>query len=69
MFFLFIKESYLKKKYWGFVHKRDASVKTHSSTFSIFMASGVLWKQALKLDSLTGYEITDSQGEEEVKKK
>ena len=31
------------------------------------MASGVLRKQALKLDSLTGYEITDSQGEEEVK--
>lgn len=32
------------------------------------MASGVLQKQALKLGSLTGYEITDSQGEEEVKK-
>lgn len=26
-------------------------------------------KTALKLDSLTGYEITDSQGEEEVEKK
>lgn len=33
------------------------------------MASGVLQKQALKLDSLTGYETTDNQGEEEVKKK
>lgn len=38
------------------------------------MASGVLQKKkkkktALKLDSLTGYEITDSQGEEEVEKK
>ena len=37
------------------------------------MASGVLQKkkkkkkQALKLDSLTGYEITDSQEEEEKK--
>lgn len=32
------------------------------------MASGALQKQALKLDSLTGYETTDSQGEEEIKK-
>lgn len=37
-------------------------------TFSIFMASSVLWMEALKLDSLTGNEITDSQEEEELKK-
>lgn len=39
---LFKKKRERERKYQGFVHKRDSSVKTHSSTFPVLMASGVL---------------------------
>lgn len=67
MFFLFIIRSYLKM-YWWFLLLFIKEMQVWKQTFFIFMASSVLWKQALKLDSLTGNEITDSQEEEELKK-